>query len=450
VSISNRGKPPKHSLRVPGPRSRALAKRLLRVESRNVTLVSPEFPVFWAASRGSWVRDADGERYLDLTSAFGVASLGHSDPLVAKAATAQLRKMWHGMGDVHPNAVKVELLELLADIAPGDLNTSILSSSGAEAVESALKTARLRTGRPGVLSFSGAYHGLTYGTLPYTDRPEFTAPFQNQIADTAVRVPFPDSLRGPDEGQVLERVDAILGSKSGPLSGSVGAILVEPIQGRGGVRCPRPNFLRGLREIATRRGLLLIVDEIFTGFGRTGQLFAVEDSGVVPDLLCIGKALANGFPISACIANRETMAAWPLCDGEAMHTSTFLGNPLGSAMAIASIKSLLKRRLVERSRELGDWWRRLLHSELGGHSAVGEIRGRGLMIGIELVRDQKGLEPNPRLASHVVVSALRHGLILLSSGLKRNVLSLTPPLTVSRSELQLATEILKKVVHGTP
>jgi 4-aminobutyrate aminotransferase-like enzyme len=426
-----------------------LADRLRRVESRNVTFLSPQFPVFWASAHGSWVTDADGHRYLDLTSAFGVASLGHRPAAVAQAASRQIRRMWHGMGDVHPNGVKVELLEALARIAPGDLNIAILASSGAEAVESALKTARLATGRPGVICFEGAYHGLTYGTLPYTDRDEFSKPFADQLPQTAVRMPYPDSLRGPDEGAVLHRIEQHLKAATGAPAGGIGAILVEPLQGRGGVRLPRPAFLRGLQELAHRYQLVLIADEVFTGFGRTGLPFAVEHSGVVPDLLCVGKALANGFPLSACIGNRERMQSWPESDGEAIHTSTFLGNPLGCAMALASIKALEQKRLAKRASDLGDWWKRRLIDELGSHPMVGEIRGAGLMIGIELVQDQKALEPAPEEASRVVVEALRQGLIILSSGVHRNTLSLTPPLTATRDELEQATRTLKKVLYGT-
>ena len=227
------------------------------------------FPHFESrkSARGVRVLDAQGRSYLDLTAAFGVANLGHGKQTNPKAISAQSQKLWHGMGDVHPSRIKIELLELLAKITPGKLQKTILSSSGAEAVESALKTARLYTGKPGVLAFDGAYHGLTYGALAATHRPDFSASFRDQLALFVVHAPYPDSLRGPnDEGCCLRAVQEILRRSRG----KIGASLVEPIPARGGIRIPKPFFLKRLRDIATRQNVLLIIDEIYTGYGRTG------------------------------------------------------------------------------------------------------------------------------------------------------------------------------------
>lgn len=426
---------------MPGPKSLALARRLGAAESPNVTYLSKEFPIFWQSARGCAVRDVDGKSYLDLTSGFAVASLGYNARAVRAAIRTQASRIWHGMGDVHPNDVKVELLEALAQITPGKLSVSILSNSGAEAVESALKTALLYTGKPRVLAFEGAYHGLTYGTLPVTHRSDFKRPFQRQIANIAVFAPYPDSLHGPDETSALERVERMLKKDK-----SIGAILVEPIQGRGGVRAPQAFFLQELRRLAKRHDVLMIADEIFTGFGRTGKRFAVDHSGVVPDLLCVGKALANGFPISACVGTRDIMRAWPVSAGEAIHTSTFLGNPLGCAMAVASIRELEKRNLAKRAAQVGKRWMDRLFERFGRDARVGEIRGRGLMIGIELVMDRKSLKPNAALAARVMKAALRKGLILLTGGSHGNVLTLTPPLIISEKELTRATDILEGVL----
>jgi 4-aminobutyrate aminotransferase / (S)-3-amino-2-methylpropionate transaminase / 5-aminovalerate transaminase len=414
------------------------------VECRNTTFLSKEFPVFWESAHGSTVRDLDGHAYLDLTSAFGVSSLGHSDPGVQKAIHEQTSKMWHGMGDVHPNAVKVELLEMLADLAPGRLQKSILSSSGAEAVEAALKTARLFTGKSGVIAFKGAYHGLSLGTLAATSRKDFRQPFKGQIPGFVVHLPFPDSLRGPSEDACLRRVEEEFRKKR-----PVGAVLVEPMQGRGGIHIPHPSFVTKLAEITRSHHALFIADEIFTGFGRTGKMFGVVHSGVAPDLMTVGKALANGFPLSACIGTARVMDAWPVSDGEAIHTSTFLGNPLGCAMGKASLKALKKMNLVKRSAVLGRAWKKDLSAALADHPNVGDIRGLGLMCGIELVRDKLSNEPHPQLAARVVTRALQHGLLILSGGTFRNVLTLTPPLTISAEALGRATQILKEVLNGT-
>ena len=435
--------------RVPGPKSRQLAQRLRQVESRNVTFISEDFPVFWESARGSWVTDVDGNRFLDLTGAFAVASLGHNPPSLREAIEKQIKKLWHGMGDVHPNAVKVDLLEALKDLAPGALSRSILSSSGAEAVESALKTARLATGRPGVIAFEGGYHGMSYGALTVTDRDDFKNPFSGQLGSWAVHSPYPDSLHGIAEDRCLESLDRFLKSSAG-LEAPIGALLVEPMQGRGGVRIPKPFFLQGLRDIARRYDLMLIADEIFTGLGRTGRMFGVDHSSVVPDLLCVGKALTNGFPLSARIGTPQAMNAWPASDGEAIHTSTFLGNPLGCAMALASLRDLRARRLARRAAKAGDAWKRELQQALGGHPSVAEVRGIGLMIGIELVKDKPTLAPDSELAGRVVTGCLQKGLILLSGGIHRNVLTLTPPLTITEREMAGATTILAEVLHSSP
>jgi 4-aminobutyrate aminotransferase/(S)-3-amino-2-methylpropionate transaminase len=434
---------------IPGAKSHALAKRLRRVESRNITYLSKAFPVFWESARGCTVRDVDGNEFLDLTSAFGVASLGHTPKAIQKAVAAQSRKMWHGMGDVHPSAVKIELLERLAKLAPGDLGVSILSSSGAEAVESAVKTARLATRKPGVICFSGGYHGLSYGTLALTSRYDFFEHFVDQLADYSITLSFPDPLSAITEAEVLNEVESLLKGKrdsQAPYIPPIGAVIVEPIQGRGGVNIPEPSFLRELKFLTKHYKALLIADEVFTGFGRTGRLFGMEHSGVLPDVMCVGKAIANGFPISACIGSPEIMKAWPVSNGEAIHTSTFLGNPLGCAMAVATLKEIERQKLVERSANLGSQWMDLLNQTIGNNPRVGEIRGSGLMIGIELVKDRLSLEPDSKAAWHVVSQCLKRGLIVLSGGQDRNVITLTPPLVISMNELRRATTILQKVV----
>lgn len=401
-----------------------LGRRLKRVESPNVTYIGREFPIFWERAAGCFVWDAQGKRYLDLTSAFGVASLGHNSSVVLRAIKAQTQKLWHGMGDVHPSQVKIELLEELARITPGALQKTILSSSGAEAVESALKTAYLATRKPGVLAFEGGYHGLTYGALSATHRSDFRKPFGGQMSRFVVHAPYSD----------LDAVEHVFRKKGT----SIGAILVEPMQARGGIRIPDPFYLKELQKIGRRFGALLIADEIYTGFGRTGKPFGVDHSGVVPDLMCLGKAMANGYPISACIGTAKVMNAWPESNGEAIHTSTFLGNPLGCAMALASIREFRTRKLWERSRQLGSHWLDNLRQGLENTAGISDIRGVGLMVGVEF--------RNGRHCSNVVKKLLRKGIVVLSSGQQKNVLSLTPPLTIAVDQMENATELLRETI----
>ncbi|MBV8366226.1 MAG: aspartate aminotransferase family protein [Candidatus Eremiobacteraeota bacterium] len=430
----------------PGPRSRELMKRLRAVESSNITFSSDEFPVFFDRGAGANLIDVDGNTYVDLTAAFGVASTGHSNPAVVEAVASQAQSLLHGIGDVHPNEVKVALAEKLCALAPGDgAKRVILSSTGAEAVESAIKTAALATGKPGVLCFTGAYHGLTYGALEVTDRDFFRAPFQRQLGNFATRVPYAYCYRCPLELTYPSCETACLSyveeAMDGPAGDSIGAVIVEPIQGRGGDVDAPDDWLLDLREICDRRKLLLIADEVYSGFGRTGRWFACEHSGVVPDLLCVGKGMASGFPISACIGRAEVMDAWPASAGEAIHTSTFLGHPTGCAAALASIAQIESLGLVERAATMGAQLEAMLKEaaeEVG--PAIGHVRGRGLMWGVELVKDDE--QPDGDSAARVVTHALRCGVVVLAGGPASNVLSLSPPLVITREQLEFGVDAI--------
>jgi 4-aminobutyrate aminotransferase-like enzyme len=433
----------------PGPRSRDLAASLRRYESPDVTYISDGSPIFWAEAVGANVLDVDSNTYIDLTAGFGVALSGHRNPRVVAAIRRQLDTLAHGLGDVHPPEIKVRLLERLAEITPQGLEQTILASSGAEAIEAALKTARLASGRPGVLCFSGAYHGLTYGALSVTDGEHFRAPFEDQLGIPIARVPFPSPYRPAPEVEgrggllsatlrrVAEQLDA---------DDRIGSVIVEPILGRGGVVIPPDGFLRGLRDECDQRGLVLIFDEVFTGFGRTGRWFACEHEGVAPDILCVGKALSGSLPLSACIGRPEVMAAWPLSRGEAMHTSTFLGHPLACAAALAQIDEIEDQRLVERSAGLGASMLDRLEQIQTRVMRAGDVRGRGLVAGIELVRDPNSRAPDPDRAGQVVDDALRRGLIMLAGG---HILQLSPPLTISEEQLAFALSTLEACLGGT-
>ncbi|HEX6589080.1 MAG TPA: aspartate aminotransferase family protein, partial [Longimicrobiales bacterium] len=321
----------------PGPRSRELGARLRRVESRNITLVADDWPIFWEEARGANVRDADGNVYVDLTGGFGVAAAGHAAPQVADAIARQAARLPHGLGDVHPSRVKVELLERLAELAPPGLDTTILGTTGAEAVEASLKTALLATGRAGVIAFRNGYHGLSIGALAATDRPESADPFGARIGRRARLAPYPDAARPATARESIDAVRAIVDETRGT-EHAIGAIVVEAIQGRGGIVVPPADFLPSLRAVCDDAGALLVVDEIYTGLGRTGRWFACEHVGVVPDIVTVGKALSGALPISAAIGRADVMRAWPESRGEALHTSTFLGNPVGCAAALAQLR----------------------------------------------------------------------------------------------------------------
>lgn len=430
----------------PGPESRALGRRLREHESPNITFVSDEGPIFWREARGANVMDADGNVYIDFTAGFGVAAGGHRNPRVIDAVEAQLHRLAHGLGDAHPPEIKTALLGRLAAITPPGLSQTILASSGAEAVEAALKTARLASGRPGVLCFSGAYHGLTYGALAVTDGRLFREPFADQLGIPTVRVPFPNPYRPPEtllgSDDMTTAALEIVSTELETGRDMIGAVIVEPIQGRGGTVIPPTGFLGGLRELCDRFAVTLIFDEIYTGFGRTGRWFACDHESVVPDLLCLGKALSGGFPFSACIGRTNVMVAWPESRGTAIHTSTFLGHPPGCAAALAQIEEIEERRLVDRATRLGERLLKELSRLYARYPRVGDVRGRGLLAGIELVDPDSGA-PDPAAAARVVGLALREGLILLADGPDGNVIGLSPPLTIAEAQLDYALSTLE-------
>ena len=418
---------------VPGPRSRALAAELAAYEAPGVTYLGEDYPVFWESAAGALVTDVDGNRYLDLTSAFGVAATGHTNPRVARAIADQAQRLMHGMGDVHPTELRTQLLARLAKLAPGDLRKSYLATSGAEAVEFALKTALLATGRPRVLAYHGAYHGLSLGALEVIGIDKFRAPFAPLVPARATFLPYP----GADA-----TLDGALGAVRTALAHDpdIGAIILEPIQGRGGVIVPPPGFLRALRALCDERGLLLILDEIYTGFGRTGTMFACERERVVPDLLCVGKALGGGVPLSATIGTPRVMDAWPVSAGEAIHTSTFLGNPLACAAALANLDEIerldVAGRVRAREAALGARLR-----ALAPYPSVRDVRGVGFLWAVEFA--------HAAFANRVVVRGLALGVILLQSGATGTSITIAPPLTIEDDQLARALDVFERAVRDT-
>ena len=430
----------------PGTRSRALGERLRSVESRNVTYLSEDFPIFWEEARGANVRDVDGNVYIDFTGAFGVSFAGHAHPRIQRALVEQSGLLVHGMGDVHPPALKLALLERLSALAPWEETRAVLGSSGSEAMEVALKTAELGTGRAGVVAFEGAYHGLTLGSLAVTARPDFREPFRARVHQGVYFAPYPQTKQ---EAEVaLAEVQRLL-SEGVPMVGgqphqAVGAVVVEPVQGRAGVRIPPPGFLAGLAELTRDDGSLLIFDEIFTGLGRTGVIFEHEREGILPDLVCIGKALGGGLPLSACLGSREVMEAWPESGGEALHTSTFLGHPLSCATALAFLDVLEEEGLVVRSLALGERIVRRLNEALSTMTGVRQVRGRGLLIGIELGFEDGG--PAAGVGARVAEAALRRGLLVLPAGGQGEVVEIAPPAVTTEPQMDFGIDCLVEAI----
>jgi 4-aminobutyrate aminotransferase-like enzyme len=429
---------------------------LRHYESRNILYTESDgsWPIVWERAKGVHVWDAEGKKYLDLTAAFGVAAAGHANAAVVRAGQKQMATLLHAMGDVHPHALKAQLARELSRItferwaksnrqsAIGNRQSGkvIFNNSGFEAVEAALKTALLATGKAGVIAFAGAYHGLGYGALNATHREHFRGPFRSQLREFGNFLPFPKTKA---DLRLLTAAATKLFRR-----GNIGAILVEPVQARGGINVPPPEFLPLLRQLCDQHGALLILDEIYTGFGRTGKWFACEHSGVIPDLICLGKALTGGFPLSACVGRADVMdAAWPASQGEAIHTSTFLGHPVGCAMALAQIVEIKRLKLCERSARLGAHLLEMLSILHPPSSILVRARGLGLMAGLELLKADG--TPASTESLRVIKVMLQRGFILLPEGEHGNVISFTPPLTITKAELTCLTRELQNVFnHG--
>jgi 4-aminobutyrate aminotransferase-like enzyme len=432
---------------------------LRRYESRNVTLIKSDgsSPIVWKRAEGVHVWDEDGKKYLDLTAAFGVAAAGHANPRIVRAGQRQMATLLHAMGDVHPHALKAELARELSRItferwakdkvtARGNARATkqqttgktIFCNSGFEAVEAALKTVMLATGRPGIIAFEGAYHGLGYGALNATHRGHFRSRFLSQLGG------FGQFVRFPVFGHELRGVETHIRDLFH--REKIGAVLVEPVQVRGGVNVPPPEFLPLLRRLCDEHRSLLVLDEIYTGFGRTGKWFACEHGGVIPDLICLGKALTGGFPLAACVGRADVMdVAWPPSTGEAIHTSTFLGHPVGCAMAIAQIREIARLKLAQRSAKLGAVLLKRLSALTPTRSPVSlGCRGLGLLAGLEMRRADGS--PATRMALQIVEAMLDLGFILLPEGEHANVISFTPPLTISEKQLETAVAALAEVL----
>ncbi len=460
---------PKIVTAIPGPESERRVDDLARSECPAITArrarrsretgVSQD-PIVWRRAKGANVEDVDGNVFVDLTGAFAVAGLGHGHPKIVEAAQRQSEQLIHAMGDVYPGEAKIELIQRLAKVTPEPLTHSILGLSGASAVEAALKTAAVHTGKPGAIAFWGGYHGLSYGALSATAyRENFRRPFLSQLNGAVHHIPFPDTFRppfgmsrdvSPDEVShaVLSHLRQML---TGPATAGegIGAVIIEPIQGRGGEIVPPPGFLAGLREICDDFELVLIFDEIYTGFGRTGTMFACEYEEVTPDILCVGKAMGGGFPLSAAIGREEVMASWGLSSGEAVHTSTFLGNPLGCAMGCAVIDTLVEEDWPARVARRGEQIRKRLEVLARRFpEKIGRVRGRGLMLGLELINDRKSRDPNTQLSMALMDHCRRRGYLVLPSGRHGQVLALSPPFMVTDEQWEGFFTALEEGIEG--
>lgn len=388
-------------------------------------------PIVWTRASGINVWDVDGNRYVDMSAGFGASAIGHSHPDVVTAVQAQSGRLLHALGDVYPADVKVRLLERLAGLLPCEDARVLLGLGGSDAVTAALKTAVLATGRSGVLAFEGGYHGLGYGPLAVCGySAAMREPFARQLNPDVRFAPYPGA--GTPVAEAIADVTRCFEGAE------IGAVIIEPVLGRGGAVVPPPGFLAALAELARERGALLVADEVLTGLGRTGAFLRAVSEGVVPDLVCIGKALGGGLPVSACIGSLRVMRAWGAPGREAIHTGTFFGHPLGCVAALAVLDAIEREQLCEAAAARGAYLRRLLAAVGARHACVREVRGAGLLVGVELDGDARVLG--------VVRALLERGYVTLPAGRDGRVLSLTPPLVIAEERLDEFVQALDAVL----
>jgi 4-aminobutyrate aminotransferase/(S)-3-amino-2-methylpropionate transaminase len=410
--------------------------------------VTTAHPLVADHAQGSELWDAAGHRYIDFVGGIGVMNVGHNHPRVMAAVREQLDRFTHTAFQVVMYESYLRLAERLCEVAPGrGAKKAIFFSTGAEAVENAVKIARAATGRSAIVSFTGAFHGRTLLALSLTGT---VNPYKQNFGPYAAEVyqtPFPYAYRGWTTEAALAQLGELFESVVAP--DRVAAIIIEPVLGEGGFVPAPPDFLRQLRDLTARHGILLIADEIQTGFGRTGKFFAIEHSGVEPDLVTVAKSLAAGFPLSAVVGRAEVMDA-PAPGGLG---GTYAGNPVACAAGLAVMDAMRDERLPERAARIGSVIEERMHSWAAEHELVGDVRVMGAMAGMELVRDRKSKVPADTETARVLALAREHGLLLLRSGMHHNVIRTLMPLTIPDDQLLEGLDMLGSAlaeVAGVP
>jgi 4-aminobutyrate aminotransferase/(S)-3-amino-2-methylpropionate transaminase len=426
---------------IPGPRSAAILERKERVVADPLSVY---LPIVIAEGRGALVTDVDGNTFVDFTGGVGCLNVGHSHPQVVAAAQEQLARFSHTDFTIVPYEAYVSLAERLIERTPisGPLKAAFFNA-GTEAVENAVKFARAYTGRPAVVAFEGGFHGRTLLSLSLTSK---THPYKaglGPFAPEVYRVPYAQDYRGPDAKTALAALERALVTQVA--AESVAAMVIEPVQGEGGFVVAPPEFLAGVRRICDEHGIVLVVDEVQTGFCRTGKFFAIEHYDVEPDLITVAKAIAGGLPLSGVIGRAEIMDA----PGDSAIGGTYVGNPVAQAAALAVLDVIDEEDLCGRAAAIGETIRARMQSWQERFAEIGDVRGLGAMLAIELVRDPATKEPAPDLATEIVEAAASQGLLLLKSGIYSNCIRVLTPLVIADSELDEALQVWENAVEST-
>jgi 4-aminobutyrate aminotransferase len=427
---------------LPGPRATAIIERDRGVVSPSYTR---GYPLVIERGSGALVEDVDGNVFLDCSAGIAVNATGHSHPAVVAAVTKQAEAFLHMSGTDFYYDVQVRLAEALAAVMPiqGGVK-SFFGNSGAEAIEACIKLARHATGRSALIAFHGSFHGRTMGALALTASKAAYRRRFGPLMPGVYHAPYPDVYRRPARQSESAYVDECVAWIERQLLATlvppdeIAAVVVEPIQGEGGYIVPPDSFLHRLRELTRRHGMLLVVDEVQSGMGRTGRMFAIEHSGVEPDVVAVAKGVASGLPLGVASARADLMA-WPA----GAHASTFGGNPVSCAASLATLE-LLQNGLMANAAEVGEYLMGKLRTLADRHRLIGDVRGRGLMIGVELVRDRETKERATDERTAVVNAAFARGLLVLGAG--PNVVRFSPPLVLTKEQADTAVDILDEAL----
>ena len=425
---------------IPGPRSKEILERKERVVAEPLSIY---LPIVVAEARGATLTDVDGNTFIDFTGGVGCLNVGHSHPRLVEAAQEQLARFSHTDFTILPYELYVTLAERLCELAPiGGPRKAAFFNAGTEAVENAIKFARSYTGRPAVIAFEGGFHGRTLLSLSLTSK---THPYKaglGPFAPEVYRVPFAQDYRGPTAAEALDALERALVTQVA--AENVAAIVIEPVQGEGGFQVAPLEFMEGVRAICDRHGIVLVVDEVQTGFGRTGKLFAIEHYAVEPDLITLAKSIAGGLPLSAVLGKAEIMDA----PGDSAIGGTYVGNPVAQAAALAVLDVIEEEGLCDRAAAIGEAMRARMESWQQRWPEIGDVRGLGAMLAIELVVDPGTKEPAAELATKIVEEAARNGLLLLKSGIYSNCIRVLTPLVLADAELDEALGVWEQALES--
>jgi 4-aminobutyrate aminotransferase/(S)-3-amino-2-methylpropionate transaminase len=415
---------------LPGPRSREILERKERVVAEPLSIY---LPLVIAEADGALLTDVDGNTFVDFAGGVGCLNVGHSNPRVVEAVQEQVARFTHTDFTIVPYENYVELAERLVGLAPisGEVRVAFMNA-GAEALENAIKFARAYTKRPAVIAFDGGFHGRTLLALSLTSK---THPYKaglGPFAPEVYRVPFPNAYRGPDTETALAALEDAFRMKVA--AEDVAAVVFEPVQGESGFIVASPEFVRGLRRICDEHGIVLVADEVQTGFCRTGRVFAMEHHDVEVDLMTVAKSIAAGIPLSGVIGRAEIMNA----PGDSAIGGTYVGNPVAIAAAHAVLDTIEEEGLAERAESLGETIRARMESWRDRFDFVGDVRGLGAMLAIEIVKDRVTKEPDAERATAIAEKALRRGLLLLKAGIHSNCIRVLVPLVITDEQLSEA------------